>query len=432
MKRCNRKMLDEILIYENYFKTQYDVIHQMLELYLLKGKKVALWGAGARGKAFLNVYDPDHRFIACIYDKNESRFGEVFETGHCICDFRNEPADIVIVANNTFEYKTLRTLRAAQIMSEVINVDSIILGNQSLDEALGGTRLNLEKTRECRILAIVIGYHPDQEVVQNVLSYASQVEKVIFHDNSEYPDAEIERALEKEKNITYYANGMNEGLCVPFNRYIKYAIAEKYDFFLTFDQDSKPEKNMIPLMKQYAESASCKADVGIICPTINEADESDIIQESEITYCDKVYQSGAMHRVSMMQEIGDFDENLFIDEVDHDYCVRARLQGYKIVRINKALLLHNREDREVKEAFIDGKDMFIGKYSAARYYYRYRNAMYCFEKYQNRDPIYALVCQNVIKKINIGVENEVNKKIIQDAIEKAERDYQNGNFGGNF
>ena len=50
--------MEDIKIYENYFMEKYGVINSILEYYYQNGKTMAVWGAGLRGKAFLNIFDP--------------------------------------------------------------------------------------------------------------------------------------------------------------------------------------------------------------------------------------------------------------------------------------------------------------------------------------------------------------------------------------
>ena len=49
---------------------------------------------------------------------------------------------------------------------------------------------------------------------------------------------------------------------------------------------------------------------------------------------------------------------MFIDEVDFEYCARCIVNGYKIVKVNNAVLMHNMQDINVKRKFV--KVMFFG------------------------------------------------------------------------
>lgn len=421
--------MEEIEIYENYFRKEYETIDGILEHFYKNGKTMAVWGAGLRGRAFLNVFDVKNERIACVFDKDEKKHGKKLEHGHEIMNFMEHDVDIVIAANNVLEYQILHTLRVNGKKSRVLNIDNIILGSLRKDEVISPPKRNLQKIRDIRAGAVVIAYHPDLSVAENIKSYAKDLEVVYVHDNSEEKNEDFEREIKQIGNAVYDFPGENQGLCVPFNKYYKIAIEKGLDWLFTFDQDSAAAEGMVPAMRTYAESDGCPDTVGIISPTINELDYSDISQDSLFTYYDLIIQSGAMHRLSMMEQVGDYNEDLFIDAVDWEYCVRCRMGGYQIVRLNRAVLLHNQSDGAVKEKFVGGKMLYIDKFSPARYYYRYRNALYCYKKYHEVDPVYGLVCLNTLKKLKINLECDTDCEVKKKAIEMAIEDFENNMMG---
>ncbi len=418
-----------IEIYENYFRKKYTVIQKILEYYVENNKTLALWGAGQRGKAFLNVFDPSNTKISFVYDKDKKKHGNKLESGHEVVNFEHYDADIVIMANNRMEYAALRMLRDYGKKSRVLNIDNIILGDLNKEDIICPREVDLSKARDVKIGAVVVVYHPDARVAENIMSYARDVEVVYVHDNSEEKDEEFERKIEKIGNAVYNFPGENQGLCVPFNQYYKTAIKQELDWLVTFDQDSAADAGMISAMRSFVESRECHDTIGIVSPTVNEMDYSDIQQTSLFTYYDFVIQSGAMHRLSMMQEVGDYNEDLFIDSVDWEYCLRCRLKGYSIVRLNQAILLHNQSDDRSKEDFVNGKTVYIDKFSPARYYYQYRNALYCYDKYHELDPIFGLLCLNTLKKMEINLVCDSNGEGKRKAIEMAGADLKKGNMG---
>ncbi|HBI61841.1 MAG TPA: hypothetical protein DDY31_11630 [Lachnospiraceae bacterium] len=421
--------MEEIEIYENYFRKEYQTIDGIIEYFYQNGKTMAVWGAGLRGRAFLNVFDAGNQRISYVFDKDVKKHGKKLENGHEITDFINHDVDIVIAANNVLEYRILHTLRTNGKSSVVLNIDNIILGGLKKEEIIRPPKRFLQKVRDVRIGAVVVAYHPDSAVVENIKSYAKDLEIVYVHDNSEEKNEEFEKKINQIENVIYNFSGENQGLCVPFNKYYKLAIKKGLDWLITFDQDSAAAEGMIPAMQSFAESSECLDTIGIVSPTINELDYSSISQDSLFTYYDLIIQSGAMHRLSMMEKVGDYNEDLFIDAVDWEYCVRCRMEGYRIVRLNQAILLHNQSDNAVKEKFVGGKMIYIDKFSPARYYYRYRNALYCYRKYKEIDPVYGLVCLNTLKKLKINLECDTDCEIKKKAIEAAIEDFENNNMG---
>lgn len=421
--------MEDIEIYERYFRQKYDVITEIISCYIQEEKKIAIWGAGLRGRAFLNVFDPDCEKLTYVFDKDEKKHGTVLETGHQIVDFQKYNADVIIVVNSKLEYKILGTLKDAKKKAQILNIDNIILGNLSVNDILFPRELNEEAIRDVKVAATVILYNPANDIIKNIKSYCEDLDKLYVHDNSVKKNIDVEHAICELTNAEYYFAGENQGLCVPFNCYYKKAIEEGMDWFITFDQDSVAGKGMISKMKQFANSELCDEKIGIIAPTINDSNGENIQQDMYYTYADRVIQSGAMHRLDMMKRVGEYDENLFIDEVDFEYCARCRSKGYSIIKLNQAVLMHDCQDADIERKFVDGKMVYINKYSPLRYYYRYRNALYCYDKYHETDVIYGLECENTLKKVELALKYDDDLENKKKMIERAKYDFEHHIMG---
>lgn len=420
--------MNDLKIYEEYYRKKYELVCNLIHKYLSQNKTIALWGAGLRGKAILNVFDPDQKKIRFVYDSDEKKWGTNMPSGHPIVDYKRQDADIVLVANNSLEFRIIYNMKKAEKHAKIINIDNFILGDLEDDNE---PTINLKKVRDQKIAAVVVVYNPNDNVINNIMAYVNQVEKLYIHDNSLVRYELLEKKLQGFENVEYFFSSENQGLCVPFNKYYKKAIGDGMDWLITFDQDSSAVDDMIPKMREFVQSAMCTDDMGIVAPTVNELDYSDrdIMSSQFYTYYNCVIQSGAMHRLSMMREVGDYDEKLFIYEADWEYCVRCRLKGYYVIKLNHAVLLHNLDDGNVKSKFINGKTIYIGKFGYEQYYYQYRNALYCYDKYEKIDPLYAMVCKNRMKKLEINAENDSESQIKKDAIKRAKKDYLLGLMG---
>lgn len=87
-----------------------------------------------------------------------------------------------------------------------------------------------------------------------------------------------------------------------------------------------------------------------------------------------------MVSVDVWQKVGGFDQQLFIDMVDADFCYRLRLAGYKIICINKVGMIHELGDT-FRIRFLY-RDRTILNHSAFRKYYIFRNTIYVLRKYK--------------------------------------------------
>lgn len=421
--------MDAIKIYEDYFSKKQNVIMQMIQYYKQEGKTIALWGAGKKGIGFLKVIDPDNKIISCIFDKDINKIGVVLETGHIIKDFHKQKIDVIFVANSTFELEVVHILKKISPETAIVNIDNIILGDLEIDDILNEKAVSLHKKRNNKICAVVVLYNPSENVINNINSYVQELDKLYIYDNSTEKNPIIIENLRKIHNVNIIEKCGNFGLSIAFNETSIMAREQGYTWMITFDQDSIATEGMVEAMRKYVDSDLCDNNVAIVAPVVNDIDNSKEVQRNYCTYCEKVIQSGAMHNLNIMHEIGGYDENIFIDEVDSEYCIRCILNGKKIVKLNNALLMHNQQDEKVIKKFIEGTIVYIDKFSSDRYYYKYRNALYCYDKYKDIYPLYALDCENSIRKMKLQLKYDNNEKIHNEAVRQAIEDYKNGKYG---
>ena len=414
--------MEAVLVYQEYFLKKKKNIESLLGHFKQMGEKVAVWGAGQRGLAFLQVYDPQQNYIAYVYDIDEKRYGDSLITGHKIVSYKECYADVVLVMNCLYEMDIRETLQREGINTAIINIDTLILGDLQLEDVITPGGLDLQPVRNIKMAALTILYHPTDKTIQNLNSYAAQFEKIYIYDNTETPTSDIQDKLLLLKNAVYISEGENKGLSKVINQICRLAVKEGFDWLITFDQDSRPLDGMVPQMAAFANSAMCSDSIGLIAPNI--LGKEIVHYDIYCTYFDKVFQSGAMHSLKAWDMVGGYDEKLFIDQVDYEYCVRMRLSGYKIIKINNAYMEHNLDDDEVEIQWQEGHKVYINKYSPMRYYHILKNNLYLYDKYQSRDKIYALECENNIKNIRKNAKYDNHREENEKALRQAETDYR--------
>jgi len=102
--------------------------------------------------------------------------------------------------------------------------------------------------------------------------------------------------------------------------------------------------------------------------------------------------SGSLTNVKIAKSIDGFDEKLFIDHVDHDFCLRLYRAGFYVIRANKVWIFH--EIGKIKKIYIlhgigkiTGikwllKPYHILNHPPIRIYYQTRNLLYMLRKYK--------------------------------------------------
>jgi GT2 family glycosyltransferase len=80
----------------------------------------------------------------------------------------------------------------------------------------------------------------------------------------------------------------------------------------------------------------------LLCPDKSKVDRTKERFEEKLV----VITSGNLLKVSAFERIGGFREDLFIDSVDFDFCLRLKKSGYRIMRCNQAILYHSLGERK--------------------------------------------------------------------------------------
>lgn len=281
------------------------------------------------------------------------------------------------------------------------------------------------------IAAVIITYNTGNEFSKNVLSLKKHVGEVIVVDNGSNKETlTMLRGLKEE--ITLIELNENKGIAYALNRGIEYAVNNDFQWVLTLDHDSTVSDSMISNMLSVYNSIdeSEKEKIVMLTPKHVEEKQMDVVsksQENKWEYVLTEITSGALTKADFYKnEL--YDEKLFIDLVDHDYCLRINSMGYKIIRVNSAILIHNLGESIQKK--ILGITITPTNHSALRRYYMSRNRKYIWNKYRGtfkewviKDKIRSL---NEIVKIIAFEDEKLNKlKMIKLGL----KDYKDKKWG---
>lgn len=233
------------------------------------------------------------------------------------------------------------------------------------------------------IAAVVVLYHPSDDVISNIYSYINDIDKLIVVDNSDQKNLTVIRPLILNSKIHYIDNYGNQGIAHALNKGAHKAIELGYKWLLTMDQDSHFSNGMVLKMVNYIQTHETE-NISIIAPFHAnkyhlKAPSNDIVLPVLTTMT-----SGNLLNLKIYTKIGGFLEDLFIDYVDNEYCLRSHLMGYKIIQINHAILNHNLGNLK-RHQFL-WKSFLSTNHSPIRRYYAFRNrfkTIKMYEKYFN-------------------------------------------------
>lgn len=257
-----------------------------------------------------------------------------------------------------------------------------------------------------KILATIIVYNPDLNLLlTNIKSFIDDIDLLLVWENSTLPDKEKEIIKQiSSSKIFFHNEGENKGISYPLNYAWLFAQRNEFNYLLTMDQDSiwigfnsylnhclnisKKEKaifgpNLLPTEKQHE-----------ICIPF-----------------DHVITSGCFIAIEILNKIGGYYTNFFVDGIDVELCYRARKNGYNIYQISECQLKQRFGDPQKINLF--GFKFTTNNYSAMRLYNILCNHIIIIRKYGMtkflcRQIFYIYILKFSIKII-LGEKDKWNK-----------------------
>jgi len=274
------------------------------------------------------------------------------------------------------------------------------------------------------VAGVVILYNPKIDYLKNINSYCNKIDKLYIIDNSNILNKEFYNKLLEGlcKNVEYLKQKQNKGIAFGLNLGAKKALSEGYRWILTMDQDSKFENDDLNKMLNYIKNNNTNK-LGILSPFYSTS--LNLIDHKQNKYPLVTMTSGNLINLDIFKEVGGFEEKLFIDEVDHDYCYKIRKNGYKILQLNNVILNHNL-GKNSKQVNFFGKNLLISNHNHIRKYYIIRNKLYTSNKFpQYTNSFFKSLLIEFIKVI--FYEKNKFKKILY--MLKGIKDYKVNKFG---
>lgn len=240
------------------------------------------------------------------------------------------------------------------------------------------------------VCGVVIAYYPAASIVGNVRLLCEQVGHVVIVDNT--PQAYTSTLLAELEGFdacTVIRNGKNLGIATALNIGIRHAILQGFPWIIMFDQDSQVGKGYVKAMLSTFNDAGKHCEAGIVCPRYQDARIGCFLPTHRTANGDVVacITSGSMVAAETFNSFGTMEDDLFIDYVDLEYCLRIRAAGLKIVECPNAILVHSL-GRMTQHKLL-WKTFSTTNHNAKRRYYITRNRLVLIKRYFNIDREWA-------------------------------------------
>ena len=288
-------------------------------------------------------------------------------------------------------------------------------------------KINIENPVEPKkenIVAIIVTYFPDNQIVERVSRIASQVGAVIIiNNNSSDFCREVLNNLSINNGVHLILNESNLGVATALNIGINYAhnILESCAWCLTLDQDTFVYPDLVSSQISAYYACNFKNQGGLIGSNYQEWTTNKILFTGDLNNklfaeVENLPTSGSLTSLVMFKHVGEFQDNLFIDYVDTEFCLRVKKFGFRVIIVPQVTMRHPLgyyKDSKLYK-FISGKNM-VSNYPPMRHYYWTRNAILLSVIYFNGNKKWSIsqLYYVIIKRplLVILFEDEKWKKI---------------------
>lgn len=273
------------------------------------------------------------------------------------------------------------------------------------------------------ILLSIVTYNPSREFTSLLKSNQNIIKDCLVIDNSD--NISIAKSIEEEcKKIgaIYIPMLGNKGIAAALNTGLIYANENDFLYLCTLDQDSiLPEYFLDKFVKSSRIAKHSDPSIGIFAPIIVDKESQQPMGNNakhnnlNHIYTNQVITSGCVISVPIAHKIGNFWDELFIDYVDFEFCLRCRLAGVSIVILPDLSIEHSVGNPKAFKFF--GRNFFTSSHSPVRRYYLFRNRIAIYKRYIFLSPKWVLgdiinSLKDILKIILLESESKKNLRYI--------------------
>lgn len=234
------------------------------------------------------------------------------------------------------------------------------------------------------LVTVIVTYNPNWELINNVAALMNQSTQIIVVDNSSTQGLDVLAELQKNSQVQIIRNEFNLGIATALNQGVQKALAAGADWVLTLDQDTRLSEEAVREMFAAYEKHPQKEKIGIIAPVHFDkvtGHQSRYIRALREPYTSReiVMSSGNLIPKATFEKVGYYDDDLFIEYVDHDFCLRVRKFDLEIIIVKEAQMAHSLG--AIRQHKVGPLFFFSHNYLPVRRYYRARNRLIMYRRH---------------------------------------------------
>ncbi len=237
--------------------------------------------------------------------------------------------------------------------------------------------MQIEMSNQGTICAGIVLYNPDINKLKNNIEHIyKQVSCVFIVDNGSRNVCEIDSLIRKYSNVYMNELDNNYGIAKALNVIANEARGKGFKWLLTLDQDSECLNHIIEnyekhIILERAGLISC-----LYCDRNFDSNQNEYEGVRKIEWC---ITSASLLNLDIWHEVRGFDEFLFIDAVDYDFCLTLKEKKYYTYQIGFIGFTHEIGEGKIRN--IGSLKIKTWNHSPFRRYYSTRNVIIVAKKH---------------------------------------------------
>lgn len=238
--------------------------------------------------------------------------------------------------------------------------------------------------------AVIVTYHPDEGFPDRLERIQSQFPLVIVVNNASQSSVMMGNQAGLP-HVHFVVNQSNIGIAAALNQGVNLATQEGFKWVVTLDHDTVIATDMLAtLIDIYQRYGDCNVVIGSNYWDVHRGHNFIQCADAGAYFMERktLITSGTLVSLALFDTIGFFREDYFIDSVDHEFCLRARAHGYRILISCRPVMEHNIGAHVVNASRL--RQFMSFSHSPTRKYFIARNTIATVKLYFFQEPLWSM------------------------------------------